>query len=279
MERFLFFSRAALEFLVVTGRQPDVLHLHDWQSSAVVRHSQLDRFQCPGVSCGRWQRDCVSTAACVAAPQRAFTHVIATLALCACTSLVSCGCLWPVRIVCATQAPLLAHEYRQRGLSRPRTMLTIHNIAFQVRKAPGVDPGLAASCSQLCALVAQAPVAVPRIHALFIATSATSLQLVVLHAVTSTDAACGRLVVLQGWMTPDVLSRAGLDADALAQPHLMLDDTRPGFRPGTHDVCLMRGGVVFSDRVTTVSPTYACEVYRPEFGFGMQVGRTLGHSP
>jgi hypothetical protein len=31
-----------------------------------------------------------------------------------------------------TQAPLLAHEYRQRGLS-PRTVLTIHNIAFQVR--------------------------------------------------------------------------------------------------------------------------------------------------
>jgi starch synthase len=42
MERFLFFSRAALEFLVVTGRQPDVLHLHDWQSSAVVRHTWLD---------------------------------------------------------------------------------------------------------------------------------------------------------------------------------------------------------------------------------------------
>lgn len=37
MERFMFFSRAALEFMVVTGRQPDVLHLHDWQSSTVVR--------------------------------------------------------------------------------------------------------------------------------------------------------------------------------------------------------------------------------------------------
>ncbi len=36
-ERFMFFSRAALEFMVVTGRQPDVLHLHDWQSSTVVR--------------------------------------------------------------------------------------------------------------------------------------------------------------------------------------------------------------------------------------------------
>jgi starch synthase len=32
----MFFSRAALEFMIVTGRQPDVLHLHDWQSSTVV---------------------------------------------------------------------------------------------------------------------------------------------------------------------------------------------------------------------------------------------------
>jgi len=72
-------------------------------------------------------------------------------------------------------------------------------------------------------------------------------------------------------MTADMLRQAGLDPQALAHPHLMLDDSRPGFRPGHHDVCLMRGGVVFADRVTTVSPTYACEVYRPEFGFGMQV--------
>jgi hypothetical protein len=72
-------------------------------------------------------------------------------------------------------------------------------------------------------------------------------------------------------MTPETLQKAGLEPDTLAQPHLMLDDSRPGFRPGTHDVSLMRGGVVFADRVTTVSPTYACEVYRPDFGFGMQV--------
>lgn len=73
-------------------------------------------------------------------------------------------------------------------------------------------------------------------------------------------------------MTPAVLAKAGLDPDALAQPHLMLDDSRPGFQHGTHDVCLMRGGVVYADRVTTVSPTYAREVYLPEFGYGMQVG-------
>lgn len=38
-ERFLFFARAALEFLVwseaTQGKQPDVLHIHDWQSAAV----------------------------------------------------------------------------------------------------------------------------------------------------------------------------------------------------------------------------------------------------
>lgn len=67
-----------------------------------------------------------------------------------------------------------------------------------------------------------------------------------------------------------MLRKINLDADALAKPHLMLDDSRPGFYG--HDVSLLRGGVVFADKVTTVSPTYACEVYRPEFGFGLQVG-------
>lgn len=67
------------------------------------------------------------------------------------------------------------------------------------------------------------------------------------------------------------MCRAGLHPDALAQPHRMLDDSRPGFKAGGHDVSLMRGGVVFADKVTTVSPTYAQEVYTPEFGFGMQV--------
>ena len=32
----MFFSRAVLEFLITTDKQPDVLHLHDWQSAAVV---------------------------------------------------------------------------------------------------------------------------------------------------------------------------------------------------------------------------------------------------
>jgi hypothetical protein len=42
----MFFSRAALEFMVVTGREPDVLHLHDWQSSTVV--SGVGRAGTPG---------------------------------------------------------------------------------------------------------------------------------------------------------------------------------------------------------------------------------------
>lgn len=105
--------------------------------------------------------------------------------------------------VLSSQAPLLQQEYRARGLKRTRSLLTIHNIAFQ------------------------------------------------------------------GWMSPDMLEKVGLDPDIMAKPHLMLDDSRPGFRG--HDVSLLRGGVVFADKVTTVSPTYATEVYTPEFGFGMQV--------
>lgn len=58
----------------------------------------------------------------------------------------------------------------------------------------------------------------------------------------------------------------------MALPHHMLDDSRPGFTPGTHDCSLLRGGVVFSDKSTTVSPTYAREVFSPEFGMGAQGG-------
>ena len=33
-EAYLYFCRACLEFLKVSGRQPDVIHLHEWQTSA-----------------------------------------------------------------------------------------------------------------------------------------------------------------------------------------------------------------------------------------------------
>jgi starch synthase len=31
MRRFAFLSRAALEFVLLTGKRPDVIHAHDWQ--------------------------------------------------------------------------------------------------------------------------------------------------------------------------------------------------------------------------------------------------------
>lgn len=34
-ERFAFFSRAALEFLLDSGKQPDIIHCHDWQTGLV----------------------------------------------------------------------------------------------------------------------------------------------------------------------------------------------------------------------------------------------------
>jgi starch synthase len=34
-ERFAFFSRAALEFMLKTGKHPDVIHCHDWQTGLV----------------------------------------------------------------------------------------------------------------------------------------------------------------------------------------------------------------------------------------------------
>ncbi|CAI5977360.1 unnamed protein product [Closterium sp. NIES-64] len=35
LEAYLFFSRASLEFLQVTGAQPDILHVHEWHTAAV----------------------------------------------------------------------------------------------------------------------------------------------------------------------------------------------------------------------------------------------------
>jgi starch synthase len=34
-ERFLYFSRAALEFLLKSGKHPDIIHLHDWQTATI----------------------------------------------------------------------------------------------------------------------------------------------------------------------------------------------------------------------------------------------------
>eukprot|EP00967_Tisochrysis_lutea_P015782 scaffold17784_cov22-Tisochrysis_lutea.AAC.2 len=35
--RFDFFCKAALEFLLRTGRQPDILHCHDWSTAHVAK--------------------------------------------------------------------------------------------------------------------------------------------------------------------------------------------------------------------------------------------------
>ena len=35
--RFDFFCKAALEFLLQTQRQPDILHAHDWQTAHVAK--------------------------------------------------------------------------------------------------------------------------------------------------------------------------------------------------------------------------------------------------
>jgi glycogen synthase len=72
-------------------------------------------------------------------------------------------------------------------------------------------------------------------------------------------------------MTPSLLAKVGLNPERMARPETMLDDSRPGFAPGTHDCSLLRGAIAFSDRVTTVSPTYAREVFSPEYGMGAQV--------
>jgi glycogen synthase len=35
--RFSYFSRAALELLLQSGKKPDIIHCHDWQTAFVVR--------------------------------------------------------------------------------------------------------------------------------------------------------------------------------------------------------------------------------------------------
>jgi starch synthase len=56
-----------------------------------------------------------------------------------------------------------------------------------------------------------------------------------------------------------------------ALPDLALDLSL--FTPSTLEfygnVSLMKGGIIFSDWITTVSPTYAREIQTPEFGFGL----------
>lgn len=130
IERFLYFSRAALEFIYKRPLNPDIIHLHDWETAVI--------------------------------------------------------------------APLYNDMYKKIGLTKPRTVLTIHNMEYQGK------------CS---------------------------------HS--------------------DLVS-IGLDGTHYHQPTKMQDNLHP------HLINLLKGGIVYSDFVTTVSPSYAKEVLEPEGGRGLE---------
>lgn len=68
----------------------------------------------------------------------------------------------------------------------------------------------------------------------------------------------------QGWTTPHVLEMNGLDVPRLMAPDRLQDPGNP------QAVNLMKGGIVFSNFVTTVSPRYAWEIQHTEQGMGLQ---------
>jgi starch synthase len=68
----------------------------------------------------------------------------------------------------------------------------------------------------------------------------------------------------QGWTTPHVLRMNGLDVARLMVPDRLQDPGNP------QAVNLMKGGIVFSNFVTTVSPRYAWEIQHTDQGVGLQ---------
>jgi starch synthase len=71
-------------------------------------------------------------------------------------------------------------------------------------------------------------------------------------------------VAHQGHQGEHILRQAGLSPAALMKPERLLDDRYPGCAN------LMKGGVVYSNFVTTVSPTYAQEIRSTHLGMGLQ---------
>ncbi len=64
----------------------------------------------------------------------------------------------------------------------------------------------------------------------------------------------------QGKCSPFNLNQAGLLGESYLQPNKMLDPIIPGL------VNLLKGGMIYADAVTTVSPTYREEIATPEGG-------------
>jgi starch synthase len=129
IDRFAYFSRAAMEYLYKTGKQPDVIHVHDWPTALV-----------------------------------------------------------PV-LYKDVYFPL---DYRTGG-----TLLTIHNVEHQ------------------------------------------------------------------GKCQPNNLSRIGLRGDSYLDPEKLQDPFSSNL------VNILKGGIIYADRITTVSPTYKQEIQTPEGGFGL----------
>jgi starch synthase len=71
-------------------------------------------------------------------------------------------------------------------------------------------------------------------------------------------------VAHQGRQGEHILRQVGLNPGALMKPDRLLDDRYPACAN------LMKGGVVYSNFVTTVSPTYAQEIRSTHLGMGLQ---------
>lgn len=63
----------------------------------------------------------------------------------------------------------------------------------------------------------------------------------------------------QGRFAPHVMNELGLDQNLFNHEQLEFHG----------DVNMLKGGIVFADRLTTVSPTYAREIQTAEYGFGL----------